>query len=409
MALSVSTTCLILLLMSSLYVLRIYIAGLFWTGFYQRGIENASDLKTKARLYSSLGQWNERIQIDNKRGFMTSVFDFTYDNRMFSPVEDLLDFLDGIDALSNAGLPEVALAHLNDNYNPPSPIEAATKQRYIQMLENQKALMLERSEYIQLALKEAERLKFADDVDPFIYFRLFSFVILGQLIAVIYFWLSKKEKRKCILLSLTFVASSIWYFVYLGATPLNRFLSVAALTSTAESLFFTPMEAAHRPSPDLERARQIFIQYPYRYEDLWTHQALGLMANILLKEVKRCNYPRPSVENEIQFCVSANNVAHTIADMIDADHSTEFQQERDSWYWDILDAIQQEIDWLQLPDASNANNLNGIDSNFLRISMEKWLNKMLDSERIDEVDNKNLVLVDEHVKYSTTNGTTQEL
>jgi hypothetical protein len=405
MALSVSTTFTVLLLISALYVLRIYIAGLFWTGVYQRGIEKATDLKTKARLYSSLGKWDERVQIDKKRGFLTAVFDLTYEDRMFSPAEDLLDFLDGIDALSNAGLPDVALSHLNDNYNPPSPIEVATKQRYIQMLENQKTLMLERSEYIQLALKEAQRLKFADNVDPFVYFRFFSFVILGQFLTMIYLWLSAKEKRKCIVSSLIFVASSVWYFVYLGATPLNRFLSVTALMSMAESLVFTPMEAAHRPSPNLERARQIFIQYPYRYEDLCTHQAMGLMANMLLKEVRRCSYPRPHVENEIQFCISANSIAQTIADMIDADHSSEFQQERDNWYWDILEAMQQEMDGLQLPDSSNVNNRNGADSNFLRISMQKWLTKMLDSEHGNDND-KNLVNM--HGEDTIINGT-QEL
>lgn len=383
MPLSASTIFAILLFLSGLYVLRIFITGLFWTGFYQRGIEKATDLKSKARLYSYLGKWEERIQIDEKRGFLTAVFDFTYEDRMFSPVEDLLDFLDGIDALSNAGLPDVALSHLKDDYNPPSPIEVATKQRYIQMLENQKALMVERSEYIQLALKEAQRHKFADNVDSFVYIRLFSFVILGQVIMVIYLWLSRKEKRKCILFSVILVASSVWYFIFLGATPLNRFLSVAALTSMAESLVFTPMEAAHRPSYDLERARQIFIQYPYRYEDLCTHQALGLMANMLLKEVRKCNYPRPFMENEIQYCVSANNIAQTIADMIDVDRSTEYQQERDNWYWDILEAMQQEMDWLELPDTSNANKRTGVDSNFLRMSMEKWLAKMLDSERGD--------------------------
>lgn len=386
MALSFSTICTVLLLLSIAYTLRIYLAGLIWTGFYQYGIERASDIQTKARLYSTLGKWDERIEIDKNREFMSSVFDYTLVDRMFSPVDDLLDFLDGIDALSNAGMPDVALVHLKENYNPTSPVETSTKQRYVDLLESQKAIMNERSDYIELALKEAMRVKFADNVDPFIYIRYFTLILLGELFAVFYTWILKRDRKKCMIFSVVFMASSIWYFVYLGATPLNRFLSVTAISSMAESLVFTPMEAAHRPSPNLERARQIFIKYPYRYEDLVTHQALGLMANILIKELKRCNYPRPSFENEIEYCKSANRVAQTIADMIDADHSDAYQTERDNWYWDVLMAMQQEIDWLQVPDPKQGR----VDSDFLRITMNKWLTKVLDSEGISKEEDEKL-------------------
>jgi len=113
------------------------------------------------------------------------------------------------------------------------------------------------------------------------------------------------------------------YCAYLTTSRLTRFFAASVLTFFGEDCIFTPTEAAHRSSSHLEQARQIFLKYPHHYDDLVTHQVLGLMTHILWKHLKKVNYPRLDEPNDIRYCNSAYAVAQTIANMLDTDQSAE--------------------------------------------------------------------------------------
>ena len=134
------------------YLYKIQIASLFWTGFYQRAIENTNDARRKARLYSFLGEWDKRVEIDEENGFMDGAFDFTYahvqDGKHMIPFDELLDFLDGIDALSNSGKPQKAMSYMA-KYDPASDIEKTTKDRYMKVLAHQTELMNAQSQWMR--------------------------------------------------------------------------------------------------------------------------------------------------------------------------------------------------------------------------------------------------------------------
>lgn len=380
------------------YLYKIQIASLFWTGFYQRAIENTNDARRKARLYSFLGEWDKRVEIDEENGFMDGAFDFTYahvqDGKHMIPFDELLDFLDGIDALSNSGKPQKAMSYLA-KYEPATDIEKTTKDRYMKILVHQTELMDVQETYIQLAIEHVEEMSFADDVDPLIYTRYSTLIILLQLCNVIYLWIRPREqKMKRFGFTLVFIFSTGMYCAYLTTTLLTRFLAASTLTSMLEAFIFTPTEAAHRSSPHLERARQLFLKYPYDYDDLLTHQVLGLMTHILWNQLKRCNYPRPDEPYEIRYCKSAYAVAQTIANMLDADESAEDSPEMNFWHQEILMAIEENVEH-GVPEFSlgrftlilTGESTDGgavLDSEYIRKRMDEWLDDILQ----DELDDK---------------------
>lgn len=396
-----ATICSLFLVSIVAYLCKIQIASLFWTGFYQRAIENTNDARRKGRLYSFLGEWDKRVEIDEENGFMEGAFDFTYahsahaqDGKHMIPVDELLDFLDGIDALSNSGKPQKAMSYMA-KYDPASDIEKTTKERYMKVLAHQTELMDKQEAYIQLAVGQVEKMSFADDVDPLIYTRYSTFILLLQLCNVIYLWIRQREqKMRRFVFTLVFIFSMGMYCAYLTTTRLTRFLAASTLTSFGETLMFTPTEAAHRSSSHLERARQIFLKYPHDYDDLVTHQVLGLMTHILWKQLKRCNYPRPDESNDIQYCKSAYAVAQTIANMLDADQSAEDSPEKKFWHQEIRIAIEENVDhgepesflgwstWILMGDSTDGGA--ALDSEYIRNRMDDWLDDILQ----DELDDK---------------------
>jgi len=163
-----------------------------------------------------------------------------------------------------------------------------------------------------------------DDVDPLVYTRYSTFILVLQHCNVTYLWIRQREqKTRRFVFTLVFIFSMGMHCAHLTTTRLTRFLAASTLTSFGEAFIFTPTEAAHRSSLHLERARYIFFKYPHHYDDLAAHQVLGLMTHILWKQLKRCNFPRPDEPNDIRYCKSAYEVAQTIANMLDADQSAE--------------------------------------------------------------------------------------
>jgi len=138
-----------------------------------------------------------------------------------------------------------------------------------------------------------------------------------------YLWIRQRKQKtwRFVFLPLVFIFLMGMYCAYLSTTRLARFFAASPLTFFGEDCIFTPTEAAHRSSSHLERARQIFLKYPHHYDDLVTHQVLGLMTHILWEQLKRCNYPRPDEPKDIRYCKSAYAVAQTIVNMLDADYS----------------------------------------------------------------------------------------
>jgi len=393
MALSRKTTAAMLILVSLVsYLYKIQIASLFWTGFYLKALKRTSDTKKKARLYSFLGEWDKRVEIDEENGFMEGAFDYTYTyskDEKLPPVDELLNFLDGIDALSNAGNPEKALAYMG-KYDPTTHLEKATKQRYMELLTQQQSLIHDQQEYLELALRQVEKMKFADDVDPLIYIRYSSYIIMGQLCHLIYLWHQQKERRmRRVFFSIVFLFTSVLYWIS-GTTRLTRSLTASTLVSFGEDFFLTTSEAAHRPSSHLERARQLFVKYPYHYDDLVTNQVLGLMTHIFWKELRRCNYPRPDNSNDFQYCKSAYLVGQTIADMLDADQSAKDSLENSFWNQEILMAIQEHVEqissdsffgwytWL-LNGGSTIDSVE-LDSEYIRNSLDQWFDEITQDE-----------------------------
>ena len=386
------------------YLYKIQIASLFWTGFYLKALKGTNDTKKKARLYSLLGDWDKRVEIDEKNGSMEGAFDFDYtytkDGKQLPPMDELLKFLDGIDALSNAGNPEKALAYMH-KYDPISDIEKATKKRYMELLVHQKSLIHKQDTYLQLALRQVEMMKFADDVDPLIYIRYSTFFIVGQLCHLIYMWLHQNERKmRRIVFFIIFLLSSVLYWVS-GSTRLTRSLTASTLISFGEEFILTPTEAAHWPSPHLERGRQIFLKYPYHYDDLITNQVLGLMTHIFRKELKKCNYPRPDTQNDFQYCTSAYMVGHTIADMLDADQSAEDSLEKEFWKQEISMTIQENVEHVHASDSflgwctwiSNGGSSVDhaeLDSKYIRNSLDPWFDEITQ----DELEQKELSLLD---------------
>ena len=165
------------------------------------------------------------------------------------------------------------------------------------------------------------------------------------------------------------------------------------LSSFGEAFIFTPTEAAHRSSSHLERARQIFLKYTHHYDDLVTHQVLGLVTHILWKELKRCNYPRPDALNDIQYCKSAYAVAQMIANMLDAEQSAEDSPEKK--FWNQFALRLKKMRNMEHPSLSLDGILgflwekvgmvvtDALDSEYIRNRMDEWLDDILQDELDD--------------------------
>lgn len=322
-----------------LYTYRIAIAGLFYTGVYVKTIEIRKDPRKIGRLYSLLGQWDKRVQIDQESEFMKNAFDFTYTtqpnanpmDQLPGDFEELLDFLDGIDALSNAGHPLIALEYMK-LYKPLTDIEKTTKNRYVSMLQNQQKMIERQRHYLGLAIDRLKQLKFADVEDPFIYYRTSTFFVTAEILFGLYLFRKYTDNTYRILVGSVVLCSVGIYIISSGFTPVGKQMTSATFGTYLESWIMTPVEYVHRPSRALERARQLFIKYPFHHDDMKTHQALGLMTHILKRQLSRCKYPRPNNSDDFQFCTSAYDVALTIADMIEADNTkSDFSSERSFW------------------------------------------------------------------------------
>ena len=156
-----------------------------------------------------------------------------------------------------------------------------------------------------------------------------------------YLWLRQRVQRtQRFAFTLVFIFSMGMYCTYLTTTRLTKFLAASTLTSFGEAFIYNPTEIANRSSLHLERARRIFLNYPNHYDDLVTHQVLGLMIHIL----NTCNYPRLDEANDIPYCKSAYAVAKTIANMSDAHQSAEDSPEKKFWHQKILMAIEENVE-----------------------------------------------------------------
>lgn len=371
------------------YLNRIDISALFWTGFYSNAIQGTDDPKLQARFYFALGQWDKRVEIDEKYGFVEASLDYTYHDGQLQTEKmlDFLDFLDSIDSLIGVGKTELAMKYV-EKYDATTAIEKESIQRVVDIVDYQKVLMDEKELYVQAALDILQDFKFADGIDPHIYMRYFSFLQFFQLCYLFSTWLFKRGRKLLILQMLSFFASSAYFIVYTSLPPLERFLSASTITTFGTSFLLPPIDAAHRENPSLERARQIFLKYPYNYEDLLTYQATNLMSQILWRELKRCNYPKNPDRNEIEPCISAHRVGLTIAKMIEVDETTEYFQQRDFWHQDIRMALDEEVlnistVWPGPLHFFLESYIEPLEPDYIRNAMNHWILDILRKEHID--------------------------
>jgi hypothetical protein len=371
------------------YLNRLDIVALFWPGFYSLAIEKTDDPKLHARFYFALGEWDKRVEIDEKYGFISASLDYTYHGTQLHTEKmlDFLDFLDSIDSLIGVGKTELAMKYVQ-KYDPSTQIEQESIDRVIDILEYQEELMKEKKEYIEVAVDLLQDFKFAHDTDSHIYIRYFSFALLFQMCYLIHTWfLSNRTKNRFLFQMLIFFASSAWFIFYTSLPPLERFLTASTISTYGISVLLPPSDAAHRDNPSLERARQIFLKYPYNYEDLLTYQAMNLMSQVFWRELKRCNYPQTSNENELDSCLSAHKVGHEIATMIEVDESTKYFQHREFWYQDVRIALEEEVlntvsTWPR-PLFYVDSNIEPLQPDFIRTTMNDWLISILQDGNID--------------------------
>lgn len=376
------------------YLHRLDFLALFWTGFYYISLEKTDDPKEKARLYFLLGDWEKRVELDKKHGFISTTLHYTqhhtgtgklYADQMV--MLEFLYFLDSIDSLIGVGEAALALKFAR-KYNPSTNIEEESINRIIEILENQIELIREQKDYIEIATDVLRNVKLDDVDDPGIYFRYSSFILLGQAFFMVRAWYQNRiSKRYLYLQILVLFFSLLWFLFFNGIPPLERFLTVSTIVTFGKSFLLPPSDAAHWPCPNLERSRQFFLKYPYNYEDLSTRQSLNLLSQVFSLQLKKCNYPVRSEENEIESCYSAHKLAYAIAKMMEVDKSRDFLQHRDLWYADIRITLEEEVlknvsIWPGQLYFSNTD-LEPLQADYIRKTIDEWLLTILQGENID--------------------------
>ncbi len=362
-----------------------------------------------------------------------------YDSELDLGLEDDRDyiyFLDGILAMSNNGEPDKAIQYLK-RYNPATTTQKKGIEANIELMEYHKKIIHHQKEYIQLAIDLLETYEFSDSVpNPHIYFDYVTFFELAQMVLLWYTYRYRRgdrpKKRMTFLMvqSLTLLITSILHLTLLSVTHLERLLFEIPYKTLLSSLIFTDAEIAHKPSVTLERARQIFIKYPYVHDDLCSHKVMSLMYQVMSREVTRCNHPNPHPhphphppmknigsdddddhelrsqddeinDDDIEPCKSTHRVIHTIADMIDIYDDASFSICTAIGYTDTLDFWYTNIDYAieigvtpsssstldQTYDMKRSDRMRAIVDDWLQniIGMDMVLGMGMDSNEENEV------------------------
>lgn len=357
--------------------------GIFlWTGLLQYGIDTADHPVYKARFYALLEDWEKRVEIDEKHMFFSKRLNTESD--FLSGEDEFIHFIEGIDALSNNGEPEKAITYLSQ-FSPTTGDESKQIETLLDLMSDHRDLKKAQKKYVQWATDLLQEYKFAEDVtNPYVYVCYFSFFVVGQVILLWYSIIVKSKKTRIFGQSFVLLFSSIAYGSYLGSTQLTRILSFEIpIYSVGESIIFSDVERAHRPSKSLERARQIFLKYPFQYDDLLMHVPMHLMSQVMHRELRKCNHPNVSMHEpeSLVHCKSAHNIAHTIAFMMEANESQEYLDLLHFWYDRIEIILQVEVlPYIDELSASLDRQSHSIMSSpvHLRTVFDDWINQAED-------------------------------
>jgi hypothetical protein len=356
--------------------------GIFlWTGLLQYGIDTADHPVYKARYYALLEDWEKRVEIDEKHKFFSKRLNTGSD--FLSGEEEFMHFIEGIDALSNNGEPEKAIQYLAQ-FSPTTGGESEEIEMLLDFMNDHRDLMNIQKKYVQLATDILEEYEFAEDVtNPHVYVCYFSFFVVGQVILLWRAIIIKSKKTWIWGQSFFLLFSSIAYGSYLGSTQLTRLLSFEIpIYDLSKSIILNNVERAHRPSNSLERARQIFLKYPFQYDDLLVHVPMHLMSQVMHRELSKCNHPIVSMHEpeSLVSCKSAHKIVQTIALMMEANESQDYIYLLDFWYDRIELILQAEVSPYidQLSARQNYSTRIMSDPENLRTVIDDWIHQVED-------------------------------